>query len=78
MGFVSSITESVMEGVVIPAIVVPDVIGKVVLRCLLKGDLSPCTSRSMESVLWVIATPAWATALVAAVSAPPNPSGVSV
>ncbi len=72
MGFVSSIAESAMEGVVIPAIVVPAIVGKVVLLHLLEGDQSTCFSCSMELALRVIATPAQAIALVAAAPAPPT------
>jgi hypothetical protein len=71
MGFIFSIAEGAMEGVVIPAIVVSDVVGKIVLCRNLERDPSTCSSHSMESVLGVIATLVRATTLVAAAPAPP-------
>jgi hypothetical protein len=78
MGFISSIVERTMEGVVIPAIVVPDIIGEVVLCRLLKGDPSPCSSRSLEMAVRMIATPAHAPTFVTAAPTSPSPRGKAI
>jgi hypothetical protein len=57
---------------VIPTIVVPVIVGEIILRCFLKEDSSQCPSRSLQSVVRIVSTPAHTPALVT--TSPPSPS----
>jgi hypothetical protein len=63
---------------IIPAIVVPVIVIKIILHHFLKGDSSQCPSRSLQSAVRIVSTPDRTPTLVTTPPSSPSPRGKAI